>query len=94
MSLIFVWFVNCIKRKNKLSEVEFATWYETHNDDCHLNFESSSGSMEAKAALTMRSRSDALRYSYRIFIGNSSTQSFKVLCDLNAGQGLTFPITK
>ena len=74
------------KQQNKLSDAEFAIWYEMHKDDCHLNLKGKSRSMAAKPSLTKCSRSQTLEYRYRTFISDGDTQIFKTLWNLNAGK--------
>ena len=44
------------KSKNKISEAKYQQWKEKHTDVCYTNYDKSSGSMEAEAALIMWKR--------------------------------------
>ena len=72
----------CMNWRDKQGTVEFNKWWEGHQTTCHVNFEGSSGAMDAAGTLAICQRSvNNYGVRYVDFLGDGDSKSHKVLVD-------------
>ena len=70
----------CSSWTGKTDTVEYAAWYDDHQEHCHANHEGSSGKMEVDGIIEMFQRSEELyNVKYANYIGYGDTKTFKSL---------------
>ena len=74
----------CLSRTGKTHTVEYAAWYDDHQEHCDANHEGSSGKMKVDGIIEMFQRSEELyNVKYANDIGDGDTKTFKSLIDVN-----------
>ena len=74
----------CSSWTRKTDTVEYAAWYDDHQEHCEANHEGSSGKMEVDGIIEMFQRSEELyNVKYANYIGDGDTKTFKSLIDVN-----------
>ena len=74
-------------RKKKITEEEYERWSITHKEVCDINYEGTSGGMEAAAAVTMWNRSLEHNMRYMNFVCDGDSSAFRAVKDINNGEG-------
>jgi len=68
--------------KDDKNSIEYAEFYEEHEENCMANHEGSAGKMEVDGVIEMFVRSENLHDArYRYYIGDGDTKTFKALLD-------------
>ena len=74
----------CLSRTGKTHTVEYAAWYDDHQEHCDANHEGSSGKMKVDGMIEMFQRSEELyNIKYANYIGDGDPKTFKSLIDVN-----------
>ncbi|KAK8399227.1 hypothetical protein O3P69_003387 [Scylla paramamosain] len=87
----------CSYKKKTLSKEKYEEWYAGHVSECHINYEGSSGGMEAAAAVILWGRSLSHNMRYTTFISDGDSSAFLAVNKMhnNVGPyGKDHPVTK
>lgn len=73
--------------KKKITEEEYDEWKVNHREQCEINYEGTSGGMEAAAALRMWNRSLEHNMRYIHFVSDGDSSAFKAVKECHNGEG-------
>ncbi|KAK8372121.1 hypothetical protein O3P69_012721, partial [Scylla paramamosain] len=74
-------------RKKRITEEEYDRWKGSHDELCDINYEGTSGGMEAAAAVTMWTRSLEHNMRYMNFVCDGDSSAFRAVKECNNGDG-------
>lgn len=77
----------CSYKKKTISEEIYEEWHPGHVNECHINFEGSSGAMEARAAIILWGRSLSHKMRYTTFISDGDSSAFLAVSNMNNNTG-------
>jgi len=82
---------NLFSKKCEANDIEFDTWYDSHQEVCTANHSGSAGKMEIDAIVEMFMWSvEKHGVKYDTYIGNGDSKTFKEILDINPyGDSLT-----
>lgn len=73
--------------RKKITESNYQSWIEKHKANCNINFEKSSGAMEAEEAVVMWKRSQDRKLRYTVFIGDGDSSAYISIINMNNKEG-------